>query len=30
MTMGAFFAEFSVKDVKMNQALGEDAFAIPR
>lgn len=30
MTMGAFFAEFSVKDVKMNQSLGEDAFAIPR
>lgn len=30
MTMGAFFAEFSVKEAKMNQALGEDAFAIPR
>ena len=30
MPMGAFFAEFSVKDVKMNQTLGEDAFAIPR
>ena len=30
MPMGAFFAEFSVKDVKLNQALGEDAFAIPR
>ena len=30
MTMGAFFAEFSVKEVKLNQALGEDAFAIPR
>ena len=30
MTMGAFFAEFSVKEVKVNQALPEDAFAIPR
>jgi hypothetical protein len=30
MPMGAFFAEFSVKEVKMNQQLGEDAFAIPR
>jgi hypothetical protein len=30
MPMGAFFAEFSVKEVKLNQALGEDAFAIPR
>lgn len=30
MPMGAFFAEFSVKDVKINQQLGEDAFAIPR
>jgi hypothetical protein len=28
--MGAFFAEFSVKEVKLNQQLGEDAFAIPR
>ena len=25
-----FFAEFSVKEVKLNQQLGEDAFAIPR
>ena len=30
MPMGAFFAEFSVKEVKLNQQLGEDAFAIPR
>jgi len=30
MPMGAFFAEFSVKEVKINQQLGEDAFAIPR
>ena len=30
MSMGAFFAEFSVKEVKMNQQLGDDAFAIPR
>ena len=30
MTMGAFFAEFSVKEAKMNQAFGDDAFAIPR
>ena len=30
MPMGAFFAEFSVKEVKMNQPLGDDAFAIPR
>jgi len=30
MPMGAFFAEFSVKDVKLNQPLSEDAFAIPR
>ena len=28
--MGAFFAEFSAKEVKLNQPLGEDAFAIPR
>lgn len=28
--MGAFFAEFSVKEVKFNQQLPEDAFAIPR
>jgi len=30
MPMGAFFAEFSAKEVKINQPLGEDAFAIPR
>ena len=30
MPMGAFFAEFSVKEVKMNQQLGDDAFVIPR
>ena len=30
MPMGAFFAEFSAKDVKINQPLGDDAFAIPR
>jgi hypothetical protein len=29
MPIGAFFAEFSVKEVKLNQQLGEDAFAIP-
>lgn len=30
MPQGAFFAEYNVKEVKINQALGEDAFAIPR
>lgn len=30
MPMGAFFAEFNVKEVKINQQLGDDAFAIPR
>jgi hypothetical protein len=30
MPQGAFFAEFSVKEVKLNQTLGDDAFAIPR
>ena len=30
MPMGAFFLEFSVKEVKINQQLPEDAFAIPR
>lgn len=30
MPMGAFFAEFSVKEVKLNQTLGDDAFALPR
>src|SRR5215212_423987 len=30
MPQGAFFAEYNVKEVKLNQNLGEDAFAIPR
>ena len=30
MPVGAFFAEFTVKDVKLNQQLADDAFAIPR
>ena len=30
MPMGAFFAEFSAKEVKINQPLGDDAFGIPR
>jgi hypothetical protein len=30
MPQGAFFAEYSVKEVKINQTLGDDAFAIPR
>ena len=30
MPMGAFFAEFSVKEVKINQELPADAFVIPR
>ena len=30
MPMGAFFAEFSAKEVKINQPLADDAFAIPR
>jgi hypothetical protein len=29
MPQGAFFAEYTVKDVKFNQALGEDVFVIP-
>lgn len=29
MTQGAFFAEYNVKEVKLNQTLAEDAFAIP-
>ena len=29
MPQGAFFAEYSVKEAKLNQILGEDAFAIP-
>src|SRR5919112_2290550 len=30
MPQGAFFAEYNVKEVKLNQNLAEDAFAIPR
>jgi hypothetical protein len=30
MAQGAFFAEYSVKEVKLNQTLAEDAFTIPR
>lgn len=30
MPMGAFFAEFNVKEAKLNQQLAEDAFAIPQ
>jgi hypothetical protein len=30
MPMGAFFAEFSAKDIQINQKLAEDAFVIPR
>ncbi len=30
MPMGAFFAEFNAKEVKINQPLADDAFAIPR
>jgi hypothetical protein len=30
MPMGAFFAEFNVKEVKINERLPDDAFAIPR
>lgn len=30
MPMGAFFAEFNAKDIKINQQLADDAFAIPR
>jgi hypothetical protein len=29
MPQGAFFAEYSVKDVKLNQTLGDDVFAMP-
>lgn len=29
MPQGAFFAEYSVKDVKLNQPVGDDVFAIP-
>lgn len=30
MPQGPFFAEYNVKEVKINQNLGDDAFAIPR
>lgn len=30
MPQGTFFAEYSVKEAKLNQALGEDVFTIPR
>jgi hypothetical protein len=29
MPQGAFFAEYNVKDVKLNQPIGDDVFAIP-
>ncbi|MDQ2855660.1 MAG: hypothetical protein M3R68_04985 [Acidobacteriota bacterium] len=29
MPQGAFFAEYSVKDVKLNQPVGDDVFSIP-
>jgi hypothetical protein len=29
LPMGAFFADYSVKDVKLNNPLGDDVFAIP-
>jgi hypothetical protein len=29
MPQGAFFADFNAKDIKLNQALGDDVFAIP-
>jgi hypothetical protein len=29
MPQGAFFAEYSVKEAKLNQTLGDDAFTIP-
>jgi hypothetical protein len=29
MPQGAFFAEYTVKDVKLNQPIGDDVFAIP-
>ena len=30
MPQGAFFAEYNVKEAKLNQTLGEDVFVIPR
>jgi hypothetical protein len=29
MTQGAFFADYNVKDVKLNNPIGDDVFAIP-
>jgi hypothetical protein len=29
MPQGAFFAEFKVKDAKLNQPIGDDVFAMP-
>ncbi len=29
MPQGAFFADYNVKDIKLNQTLGDDVFAIP-
>ena len=29
MTQGAFFADYNVKDIKLNNPLGDDVFAIP-
>ncbi len=29
MPQGAFFADYTVKDIKLNQSLGDDVFAIP-
>jgi hypothetical protein len=29
MPQGAFFADFNVKDIKLNQTFGDDVFAIP-
>ena len=29
MPQGAFFAEYSVKEAKLNQLLADDVFAIP-
>ena len=29
MPQGAFFADYNVKDVKLNQPLGDDVFVIP-
>ena len=29
MPQGAFFADYNVKDVKLNQPIGDDVFAMP-